>query len=96
MGAVTKTYEEIKLQKALAFEVAKDYCKKNNLSLEKLKDQRIEIIKSTLFFSQSRNIQPDGLKNDLDTMPIPTLIITTDGDGLKIEQTEYTKKYLSM
>lgn len=95
MGMITKTAEETKLQKALAFEFAKDYCQKNNLSLEKLKNQKIEIVRSVLFFAQPSDKNPDGLRNDMETLPIPTLIITMDGEDLKIEQTEHTKTYLA-
>ena len=94
--AQVKRKMENDLQKALALEAAKDYCKKNNLSLEKLKKQKFQIVYDSAIFAQPNNIIPNGLCNDLATQPKPTLIVKNNDLGLIVEQTEYTQKYLSL
>jgi len=91
-----KRKTEKELQKALAFEVAKDYCITNGLSLDKLNKQRFEIIYSSAVFAQPSDVIPNGLLNDFETRPKPTLIIENDDAGLVIKQTEYTREYLSV
>ncbi len=93
---MTARKEDMELQRLLAFNVAEDYCKKNNLSVDKLKAQRFSLIYGKAFFSQPSSVKPDGLCNDVDTMPKTTLIIEADGDNLKVAQTEYTQKYLAL
>ena len=68
------------LQKSLATEYALSYCKKKGLATDKLLKQRFDVI--------------DNHAIDMATMPFPTLIITCDADGLHIETTEHTEKYL--
>ncbi len=87
--------EDMELQRMLAFSFAENYCKNNNLSVDKLKTQRFSLIYGKAFFSQPSSVKADGLCNDVDTMPKTTLIIEIDGDNLKVAQTEYTKKYLA-
>ncbi len=94
MSAPKKNAQENKIQKMLAFEYAKKYCAEHNLSVDKLLKQRFEFIYGSAIFAQPSGVEPKGLTNDRDTMPLPTLIIKLDNDELKIEQTEYTKKYL--
>ena len=84
------------LQRAMAEAVVAGYCKEHNLSTEKLKAQRFETIADMMIFAQPTGVQPDGLRNDIDTRPYPTLIIRLDGDGhLVIEETQHTAKYLA-
>lgn len=61
----------------------------------KLSNQRFDLIYDIACFSQPSDVVPDGLTNDMETMPMPTLVIKRDGDDIVIEQTEYTKKYLT-
>lgn len=93
---MTGRKEDAELQRMLAFNFAEDYCRKNNLSVDKLKTQRFSLIYGKAFFSQPSSVEADGLRNDVDTMPKTTLIIEADGDNLKVAQTEYTKKYLAV
>ena len=86
--------EQEKLQRAVSLELAKSYCQNNGLSFEKLKGQEFYWIYGEAIFAQPSGVEPKGLTNDRETMPLPTLIIKLDNDELKIEQTEYTKKYL--
>lgn len=90
-------YLQIKsLLRAMAEACAESYCKANGLSLEKLKAQRFEVIMDQMVFAQPTGVKPDGLRNDIATRPYPTLILRLDDKGeIKIEQTEYTRKYLA-
>lgn len=83
-------------QKALAIEYVKDYCKKNNLSVEKLQGQRFILSGNECAFAQPSDVKPKGLVNDRDTMPKVTLIIKFECEQLKIEETEYTKVFLKI
>ena len=87
---------EKELQKEIALEVAKKYCEANSLSFDKLRSQEFHLIYSDAFFAQPNSTVPNGLHNDLETRPKPTLVITTKDGVLTIEETEYTKLYLSL
>ena len=82
------------LQKAFAVEYAKQYCMQRGLSKDKLAKQRLEFVDGAAIFAQPSGVKPNGLMNDMATMPFPTLIITVDGERLKVETTEHTEKYL--
>lgn len=82
------------LQRALATEFAKDYCRKNGLSVNKLAQQRFSIISGSAYFLQPSNVIPNGLMNDRETMPTPTLVIHLENGHLKVEPTEHTTQYL--
>ena len=84
------------LQRAMAEACAADYCRKHGLSLEKLKTQRFETIADMMVFAQPTGVIPDGLRNDIATRPLPTLVIRLDDSGnLVIEGTSHTEKYLA-
>ena len=87
---------EQKLQKALAIEYARSYCINNNLSVEKLENQRFFLLNNECAFAQPSNVKPDGLINDKETMPKVTLIIRFENEKLAIQETEYTKLYLQL
>ena len=89
-----KQLEETRLQRALALEVARPFCKQHGYSFEKLKEQRFFFNYGTAAFAQPTGIKPNGLLNDMKTMPLPTLIIKSDGENLTVETTEHTEKYL--
>ena len=95
--AQNNPYQRTKpLQRAMAEAVVAGYCKEHNLSLEKLKTQRFETIADMMMFAQPTGIQPDGLRNDIETRPYPTLVIKLDNSGqLLIEETQHTAKYLA-
>ena len=95
MSAKKQLWQEKELGKAMAFEIASSYCVKNNLSVKKLKDQRFEWIYDSAFFAQPSDVIPDGLRNDRETQPKPTLIITLVNGEIVIKETEYTRKYLA-
>ena len=83
------------LQKKMALNLSKRYCQEHGLSFEKLKKQTFEFINGIAFFMQPSEVVPNGLLNDMETMPMPTLILKIADDDIVFEQTEYTKKYLS-
>jgi len=90
-----KQKSEQALQKALALQVAKGHCEQNNLSIDKLKEQLFYLVYSSAIFAQPSNVTPNGLLNDLETQPKPTLIIELADNCLKVLETEYTAKYLT-
>lgn len=85
---------EKELQKALAIEYVKNFCKEHNLSLQKLQTQRFVLSGNECAFAQSSDVKPNGLINDGDTMPKVTLVVKLEDEQLKIEETEYTKIFL--
>lgn len=94
MGKSNQRKLEKEFQKALAIEYVKDYCIKNNLSLEKLQMQRFALSYNECGFAQPSTVTPNGLMNDRETMPKVTLIIKHEDGQLKIEETQYTKEFL--
>jgi len=96
MAKIDKWKIEKGLQKALAIEFVKDYCIKNKLSLEKLQNERFEVSYNECGFMHPSNIKPLGLTNDKETMPKTTLMIIFEDDCLRIEETEYTREFLSI
>ena len=86
---------ERELQRIMALNLSEAYCRENGLSFEKLKKQRFDFFDGFAWFLQPSDKKPNGLVNDMETMPIPTLIIKISDDNIVFEQTEHTKKYLS-
>jgi len=74
---------------------AKEYCKENKLSFDKLDKQHFQVVENTCYFLQANEVKPDGLRNDLDTQQFPTLIVEIQDKDFKFIQTEHTQKYLS-
>lgn len=70
-----------------------DYCKKNNLSQEKLKGQILCDLEEKVYIAQRvESGAEEGLLKDLATQPIPTLVYDVATDT--IEPTKDTIKYL--
>jgi hypothetical protein len=82
------------IDKVKLYDFLEIYCKENNLSFEKLKSQQ-RGIGSYALFGYPRNIEANGLLNDIDTQPYPTLLVEPKDDTFIVIKTEYTKKYLS-
>ena len=79
------------LQRALALHYAEPYCIEHGLSVEKLKKQVFAVIIDQMIFAQ-----PDGLRDDIASQPLPTLILSLDANNnIKVESTEHTREYLS-
>lgn len=84
------------LLRAMALQCAEPYCEKYGLSVEKLKSQEFAVILGTIYFAQPTGIEPDGLRNDLETVPYPTLIMRLDEDGnIRFQETAYTRQYIA-
>lgn len=84
------------LQRALALHYAEPYCIEHGLSVEKLKRQDFAVIIDQMIFAQPTGVKPDGLRDDIASQPLPTLIISLDANNnIKVESTEHTRKYLS-
>lgn len=94
MGKNEQRKLEKEFQKALAIEYAKDYCIKNNLSIDKLQQQRFTLVCNACAFEQPMDIKTDDLIIDGDPKPQITLIIKHEDGQLKIEETQYTKEFL--
>lgn len=75
-------------------EYVKEYCIKNGLSIEKLKEQRFELSYDECGFFQKSYIKAEGLCNDNATMPKLTLSIKNSEGNLIIVETEFTEIYL--
>jgi len=82
------------IQRALALEVAKPFCKENGFSFEKLEKQRVIVMNDSVVFAAPSNVKPDGLRNDIATQPIPTILVKIEDGGIVCEATEHAKKYL--
>ena len=94
MGKSNQRTLEKEFQKALAIEYAKDYCIKNNLSIDKLHKQRFTLVCNACAFEQPMTIKTNDLIIDGDPKPQITLIIKHEDGQLKIEETQYTKEFL--
>ena len=71
------------------------YCRENNLDFEKLKHEPRCFNSNDLIFQYHDPTKgKDGLRDET-PMPI-TLSVKREGNGIVIEQTENTKKYLSL
>lgn len=95
MEKVDKWKMEREIQKALAIEFVRDYCEQNNISIDKLKNERFNLSYNECVFAHPSDVKPDGLRNDMETMPKVTLVVKYENGMLSIEQTEYTKDFLS-
>ena len=91
-----KIKTERETQRLLSLIVAKEYCENNGLSIEKVKGQHFFFAYDSAIFAQPSDVIPNGLCNDIDTQPKPTLIIRNQDGELMVEETELTRKILSI
>lgn len=82
------------LHKVMALELAKGFCSKHGYNLKKLQAQRYIELPSCICFAQPTGVKPDGLRNDIATQPLPTLLVKLVNGELTFETTEHTDKYL--
>lgn len=94
MNNVNKRCIERELQKALALEFVKGYCKQKGYSWEKLSCQKFEISYNECAFFHNSDVPQQGLTNDMETLPQIVLLIKFDKGNLFIEETQYTKQYI--
>ena len=96
MKKVDKRCIERELQKALALEFVKDFCKQKGYSWEKLSCQKFEVSYNECAFFHKSDIPQRGLTNDIETLPQIILLIKLVNGKLLVEETQYTKKYISL
>ncbi len=94
MKKIDKRCVERELQKALALEFVKDFCKQKGYSVEILSGQKFDISYNECAFFRDSDIKQKGLTNDIDTLPQIILLIRLVDGKLSIEETQYTKKYI--
>lgn len=82
------------IQRALALAFAKPFCKENGFSYEKLKKQRVIFMQDSVVFAAPSNVKPDGLRNDIETQPVPTLLVKIEDGEIVCEATEHAKEHL--
>ena len=86
---------EREMRKAMALELAVRYCQEHGLSVNKLATQEVCLLNSAVIFATPSGVEPKGLTNDLETMPIPTLMLIYEDGKLRFEETEHTKRLLT-
>lgn len=96
MKKVNKRCIERELQKALALEFVKEFCKQKGYSLEKLSCQKFEVSYDECAFFHNSDIPQQGLTNDIETLPQIVLLIKLVNGNLLVEETQYTKKYICL
>lgn len=74
-----------------ARERARTYCKENGLSVEKLNEKPVCYSPDELAFLDFPDIEADGLRNDMETLGFPVLIVNKNYEVL---ETEKTRQYL--
>lgn len=86
---------EREFQKALAIEYLKEYLKENNLSINKLQTQRFFMVCNECAFEQPNDVMAEDYVIDGGDKSIITLIMKYENGEIRVEQTEYTKEFLS-
>ena len=83
------------IEKEITLQVSKDYCAKNGLSLEKLKNQLLFIFDNSFVFAAPSDIVANGLVNDIASQPLPVLMAEMEDGRIIFHQTEYTRRYIA-
>lgn len=74
--------------------IAREYCIQHGLNIRSLEKQLIYVINGKTIFAQPSQCRANGLREDLDTQPKPTLIVEKSSRGYIVHTTEYTKYVL--
>lgn len=83
------------MTKADSLNQVNEFCHKQNYSVDRLLNLTFDVGYPESAYVIPSKVIPDGLMNDLDTMPIPILFIIKNGNEFIIEETEYTKPYFN-
>lgn len=83
------------IEKAIAIHAVSSFCASHGLSVEKLSQQIYDVYNDVAIFSAPSSAKPDGLRNDIETRPVPVLIVERKKGTIEIHQTEHTAQYLS-
>lgn len=81
-----------RIDKDKAIQSAVNYCNSRKLSAAKLLKEHRSWSEDSYYFSHSNGVESDGLTNDLASQDYCTLVVKADGS---VEETEYTRRYLS-
>mgnify|MGYP004635072643 CR=1 FL=1 len=75
---------------------AKEYCADNGLDISLLDRQVVYVIDGDVIFAQPSGVKANGLKNDLETQPKPTLVLEKQRNGFSVKTTEHTFPVLGL
>lgn len=72
------------------------YCKQRSIPIERADEQLLAVGPDLAVLCVSNPDAPkaDGLANDVETQMLPTLYVHISANGMTIEETEYTQRYL--
>lgn len=82
------------IEKAMALSVSASYCKENGYSIDKLENKRLYVFENEAFFAAPSQLKANGLVNDMETRPVPVLILKFEDGKILFEKTEHTDSYL--
>ena len=82
------------IEKNLALSAANGFCKEHGYSMKKLEEKRLYLFDEEALFAVSSEMKPDGLKNDMATLPIPVLVLKRVDGKIVVEPTKHTEKCL--
>lgn len=91
---ISQQREAYDLRKEMALQLASEFCGSHGYSSKRLQAQRYCELPGCVCFAQPSGVKPNGLMNDKETMPLPTLIIKLVDGKLVFETTEHSDKYL--
>lgn len=81
-----------------ALREAEDYCRRNKISLSKLRKQKVVGLSDVVIFAEpvpeGKVKVKRGLLDDKSTQPKPTLVVRKTASGYMVEETNYTQEYL--
>lgn len=69
-----------------------DYCKENEINIQKLSKCNIERMGSKYFFVLGKDISDPSLENDIDSQPDVVLMMDVSNETFKFSLTENTKR----
>lgn len=82
------------IEKNLALSAANGFCKEHGYSMKKLEEKRLYLFDEEALFAVPSEMKPDGLKNDMATLPIPVLVLKRVDGKIVVEPTKHTEKCL--
>lgn len=79
------------MEKQKAIKAAEEFCKNNNIDIDKLKGQWVQFFDGKVIFAKAESITNNGLVDDLKSKCIPTLIVD---EKYKVSINPAGEKYL--
>jgi hypothetical protein len=71
-----------------------DYCKENDIKLNKLKSCNIEKMGDVYYFVLPKGMEQTSLDNDIDSQPDVVLTMDTSDDTFRFANTEWTPRVI--